>query len=169
RHENGQPVLVGTISVEVSELLGDRLTKAGIKHTVLNAKPEPAAREAEIVAEAGQPGAGTLAPNMAGRGVDIKLGGTAEHMARLELARQGVEPDAEDYEARLQDVLPGLNGRERGRGNPRWRSAGCTSAAPSAMSRGGSTTSCAAAPVARATRARAVSSSPPRTTSCVCS
>ncbi|HEX3911479.1 MAG TPA: preprotein translocase subunit SecA [Solirubrobacteraceae bacterium] len=108
RHENGQPVLVGTISVEVSELLGDRLTKSGIKHTVLNAKPEHAAREAEIVAEAGQPGAVTIATNMAGRGVDIKLGGNAEHLARLELARQGVEPDAEDHEQRLADVLPSL-------------------------------------------------------------
>ena len=108
RHENGQPVLVGTISVEVSELLGDRLMQAGIKHTVLNAKPEHAAREAEIVAEAGQPGAVTIATNMAGRGVDIKLGGNPEHLARLELARQGVEPDAEDYERRMGEVLPGL-------------------------------------------------------------
>jgi preprotein translocase subunit SecA len=108
RHENGQPVLVGTISVEVSELLGDRLTKSRIKHTVLNAKPEHAAREAEIVAEAGQPGAVTIATNMAGRGVDIKLGGNAEHLARLELARRGVEHDAEDYEQRLADVLPEL-------------------------------------------------------------
>jgi preprotein translocase subunit SecA len=108
RHENGQPVLVGTISVEVSELLGDRLMQAGIKHTVLNAKPEHAAREAEIVAEAGQPGAVTIATNMAGRGVDIKLGGNPEHLARLELARQGVQPDAEDYERRMGEVLPGL-------------------------------------------------------------
>jgi preprotein translocase subunit SecA len=111
RHENGQPVLVGTISVEVSELLGDRLTKHGIKHTVLNAKPEHAAREAETVAEAGQPGAVTIATNMAGRGVDIKLGGNAEHLARLELARQGVEPDAEDYERRIADVLPALEAK----------------------------------------------------------
>src|SRR5205807_4593508 len=86
RHENGQPVLVGTISVEVSQLLSERLTARGIKHTVLNAKPEHAAREAEIVAEAGQPGAVTIATNMAGRGVDIKLGGNPEHIARLELA-----------------------------------------------------------------------------------
>jgi preprotein translocase subunit SecA len=108
RHENGQPVLVGTISVEVSELLGDRLTRAGIKHTVLNAKPEHAAREAETVAEAGQPGAVTIATNMAGRGVDIKLGGNAEHLAHLELARQGVEPDSDDYERRMAEVLPAL-------------------------------------------------------------
>src|SRR5437763_1043953 len=79
RHEAGQPVLVGTSSVEVSELLSERLKQRGIPHTVLNAKPEHAAREAEIVAEAGRPGAVTIATNMAGRGVDIKLGGNAEH------------------------------------------------------------------------------------------
>jgi preprotein translocase subunit SecA len=111
RHENGQPVLVGTISVEVSELLGERLKKRGIKHTVLNAKPEHAAREAEIVAEAGQPGAVTIATNMAGRGVDIKLGGNAEHLARLELAREGVEAGSEEYERRFVEVLPGLEER----------------------------------------------------------
>ncbi len=80
RHAAAQPVLVGTISVEVSELLSERLKKRGIQHTVLNAKPEHAAREAEIVAEAGQPGAVTIATNMAGRGVDIKLGGNPEHL-----------------------------------------------------------------------------------------
>jgi preprotein translocase subunit SecA len=107
RHDNGQPVLVGTISVEVSELLGERLTKRGIKHTVLNAKPEHAAHEAEIVAEAGQPGAVTIATNMAGRGVDIKLGGNPEHLAAQQLAREGVEPaDAETYERRLKEILP---------------------------------------------------------------
>jgi preprotein translocase subunit SecA len=109
RHELGQPVLVGTISVEVSELLSERLTKQGIKHTVLNAKPEHAAREAEIVAEAGQPGAVTIATNMAGRGVDIKLGGNPEHLARLRLAREGAEPEeAEEYERRMREVLPEL-------------------------------------------------------------
>ncbi len=111
RHENGQPVLVGTISVEVSELLGDRLKRRGIKHTVLNAKPEHAAREAEIVAEAGQPGAVTIATNMAGRGVDIKLGGNAEHLARLELARQGVELVSEEHEQRFAELLPGIEER----------------------------------------------------------
>ncbi|HEX3510074.1 MAG TPA: preprotein translocase subunit SecA [Solirubrobacteraceae bacterium] len=110
RHENGQPVLVGTISVEVSELLSDRLTKQGIKHTVLNAKPEHAAREADIVAEAGQPGAVTIATNMAGRGVDIKLGGNPEHLARQQLAREGVEAEEDDeaFAARLAAVLPQL-------------------------------------------------------------
>jgi preprotein translocase subunit SecA len=119
RHENGQPVLVGTISVEVSELLGERLKQRGIKHTVLNAKPEHAAREAEIVAEAGQPGAVTIATNMAGRGVDIKLGGNPEHLARLELAKEGMESSHDEaYEQRLAEVLPGIEqrvqqGRER--------------------------------------------------------
>jgi preprotein translocase subunit SecA len=108
RHENKQPVLVGTISVEVSELLGERLKQRGIAHTVLNAKPEHAAREAEIVAEAGQPGAVTIATNMAGRGVDIKLGGNPEHLVRLELARQGVDPDSEEYERRLAEELPAI-------------------------------------------------------------
>ena len=110
RHENGQPVLVGTISVEVSELLSDHLTKRGIKHTVLNAKPEHAAREADIVAEAGQPGAVTIATNMAGRGVDIKLGGNPEHLARQQLAREGIEPekDEEAYAQRFDAVLPSL-------------------------------------------------------------
>src|SRR5437660_11454080 len=68
RHESGQPVLVGTISVEVSELLSERLKRAGIPHTVLNAKPEHAQREGETIAEAGRPGAVTIATDMAGRG-----------------------------------------------------------------------------------------------------
>ena len=93
RHETGQPVLVGTISVEVSELLSERLKQRGIKHAVLNAKPEHAAREAETVAEAGQPGAVTIATNMAGRGVDIKLGGNPEHLAGQALAKEGIEPE----------------------------------------------------------------------------
>ncbi|HEX4837638.1 MAG TPA: preprotein translocase subunit SecA [Solirubrobacteraceae bacterium] len=108
RHENGQPVLVGTISVEVSELLSERLKKRGIPHTVLNAKPEHAAREAEIVAEAGQPGAVTIATNMAGRGVDIKLGGNPEHLARLELAKQDIDPEASGYGQRMKELLPSI-------------------------------------------------------------
>ncbi len=114
RHENGQPVLVGTISVEVSELLSERLTKRGIAHSVLNAKPEHAAREAETVAEAGEPGAVTIATNMAGRGVDIKLGGNPEHLARLQLAREGVEPEAEGYEERFNALVPEIEGRVAG-------------------------------------------------------
>jgi preprotein translocase subunit SecA len=111
RHENGQPVLVGTISVEVSELLGERLKQRGIPHTVLNAKPEHAAREAETVAEAGQPGAVTIATNMAGRGVDIKLGGNPEHLTRLELAKQGLKPEEEGYAQRFAELLPEIEAR----------------------------------------------------------
>src|SRR5919199_1134243 len=75
RHHKGQPVLVGTISVEVSELLSNRLRQRGVKHTVLNAKPEHAEREGEIIAEAGRPGAVTIATNMAGPGGRTKLWG----------------------------------------------------------------------------------------------
>src|SRR4051794_9966585 len=114
RHARKQPVLVGTISVEVSELLAEQLQQRGIPHTVLNAvtATDPrTATEAEIVAEAGQPGAVTIATNMAGRGVDIKLGGNAEHMARLELAKLGLKPGDPDYDERLADVLPKIEER----------------------------------------------------------
>ena len=106
RFEKRQPVLVGTISVEVSELLGDRLTKAGVPHTVLNAKPEHAEREAETVAEAGRPGAVTIATNMAGRGVDIKLGGNPEHLTHGELMTRGLEPDSDEWDAAWDEVFP---------------------------------------------------------------
>ena len=111
RHEAGQPVLVGTISVEVSELLGERLKRRGIAHTVLNAKPEHAEREGEIIAEAGQPGAVTIATNMAGRGVDIKLGGNAEHLTKLELVKLGLKPGDPDYQERYAQVLPTIEAR----------------------------------------------------------
>src|SRR5262245_27964890 len=109
RHDAGQPVLVGTISVEVSELVSSELSKRGIPHTVLNAKPEHAEREGEIIAEAGRPGAVTIATNMAGRGVDIKLGGNAEHLTRLELAKLGLRPGDPDYDERFQQILPALD------------------------------------------------------------
>src|SRR3954463_15734786 len=109
RNANGQPVLVGTISVEVSELLSERLKKVGIPHAVLNAKPEHAEREGETVAEAGRPGAVTIATNMAGRGVDIKLGGNPEHMTELELRKLGLNPGDPDYDERFADVLPSMN------------------------------------------------------------
>jgi preprotein translocase subunit SecA len=118
RHAQEQPVLVGTISVEVSELLSERLKQRGIPHTVLNAKPEHAAREAEIVAEAGQPGAVTIATNMAGRGVDIKLGGNAEHLTHQELLKRGLEPDGDEWEKAWDEAYPGIEqqveaGRQR--------------------------------------------------------
>jgi preprotein translocase subunit SecA len=106
RHQAGQPVLVGTISVEVSELLSERLKRKGIKHTVLNAKPEHAEREGETIAEAGAPGAVTIATNMAGRGVDIKLGGNEEHLARLEVAKLGLQQGDPDFEEHYEKVLP---------------------------------------------------------------
>ncbi len=111
RHTAGQPVLVGTISVEVSELLSERLSRKGIKHTVLNAKPEHAEREGETIAEAGAPGAVTIATNMAGRGVDIKLGGNAEHLAQLEVAKLGLKPGDPDYEEHYAKVLPEIERR----------------------------------------------------------
>ena len=114
RHAKRQPVLVGTISVEVSELLSERLRKRGIPHTVLNAKPEYAEREGEVVAEAGAPGAVTIATNMAGRGVDIKLGGNPEHLAALEMHKLGLEPSSPDYEEHYQRVLPEIERRVEG-------------------------------------------------------
>ena len=111
RNATGQPVLVGTISVEVSEMLSQRLTKRGIKHSVLNAKPEFAQREGETIAEAGAPGAVTIATNMAGRGVDIKLGGNSEHLAQLEVAKLGLQPGMPDYEEHVQTVLPQIDER----------------------------------------------------------
>ncbi|MDQ6819015.1 MAG: preprotein translocase subunit SecA [Actinomycetota bacterium] len=105
RHERGQPVLVGTISVEVSELLSEQLKGKGIRHSVLNAKPEHAEREGETIAEAGALGAVTIATNMAGRGVDIKLGGNPEHLTRLEVAKLGLkegDPDFDEHYAKLR-------------------------------------------------------------------
>ena len=90
-HAKGQPLLVGTISVEVSELLSDMLRRKGIAHEVLNAKNH--AREAEIVAQAGHFGAVTIATNMAGRGTDISLGGNPEYLARRALRQEGLEEE----------------------------------------------------------------------------
>src|SRR3954468_15587924 len=111
RHANGQPILVGTISVEVSEMISRRLDKLGIPHAVLNAKPEHAAREGAVVAEAGRPGAVTIATNMAGRGVDIKLGGNAEHQTELELRNLGLSPGDPDFEERFDEIFPKIEER----------------------------------------------------------
>jgi preprotein translocase subunit SecA len=97
RHEKGQPILVGTISVEVSEMLSGELRRQGIDHVVLNAKPEHAQREGETIAQAGRVGAATIATNMAGRGVDIRLGGDPEQLAKAELRKLGVKPEDKSY------------------------------------------------------------------------
>jgi preprotein translocase subunit SecA len=98
RHEAGQPVLVGTISIETSEKLGRKLKKRGIRHNVLNAKHHE--REAEIVAQAGRKGAVTISTNMAGRGTDIVLGGNPEMLA---LAKCGGDKESPDYQDLLVD------------------------------------------------------------------
>ena len=90
-HEKGQPVLVGTVSIEKNELLGKLLTREGIKHNLLNAKNHE--KEAEIVAQAGKFGAVTVATNMAGRGTDIMLGGNAEYMAKNDLRKAGMSDE----------------------------------------------------------------------------
>ncbi len=88
-HAKGQPVLVGTVSVEKSEILSNLLAREGVKHNVLNAKYHE--KEAEIIAQAGKPGAVTISTNMAGRGTDIKLGGNAEFMAKAKMRSEGYE------------------------------------------------------------------------------
>jgi preprotein translocase subunit SecA len=106
RHATGQPVLVGTVSVEKSQHLSDKLKAKGIPHSVLNAKVH--ADEAKIVALAGHKGAVTVATNMAGRGTDIMLGGSVEFLADAELRKQGLQPSgetAEAYDAAWPDML----------------------------------------------------------------
>ena len=100
RHKNGQPILIGTVSIEKSERLANTLKRRGIPFEVLNAKQHE--REAHIIAQAGRPGAITVATNMAGRGVDIKLGGNAEEMAKQELRKRGIEHDDPSYESELE-------------------------------------------------------------------
>ena len=105
RHEKGQPILVGTASVENSEYLSRQLAKAGVRHEVLNAKNNE--REAAIVAQAGCKGAVTVATNMAGRGTDIMLGGNPEFEAVEKMRELGLDPNtnSEEYEARWPEVL----------------------------------------------------------------
>ncbi|HYN28375.1 MAG TPA: preprotein translocase subunit SecA [Dermatophilaceae bacterium] len=105
RHEKGQPVLVGTVSVEKSEYLSDQLRRRGVPHEVLNAKQHE--REATIVAQAGRKGAVTVATNMAGRGTDIMLGGNPEFNAVADLKVRGLDPEEtpQDYEAAWDQAL----------------------------------------------------------------
>jgi preprotein translocase subunit SecA len=122
-HQKGQPVLVGTVSIEKNQLLADYLKKEGIPHTMLNAKPEFAEKEGEIVAEAGKKGAVTIATNMAGRGVDIKLGGAPRSDVSPEEAEKRYEEikslgglfvlGTERHEARrIDNQLRGRSGRQ---------------------------------------------------------
>src|SRR5699024_10964085 len=105
RHNNNQPILIGTTSVEKSEYVSKLVAKSGIRHEVLNAKNY--AREAAIIAQAGQLGAVTVATNMAGRGTDIILGGNAEFTAVAEMNRRGLDPveHAEEYETVWDEVF----------------------------------------------------------------
>ncbi|MDP9070428.1 MAG: preprotein translocase subunit SecA [Actinomycetota bacterium] len=104
RNERGQPVLIGTASVEKSEVLSRMLDKRGITHTVLNAKHHT--REAQVVAQAGAPHAVTVATNMAGRGVDIILGGNPEGLAAQEVLAQGLDPASEEGHTRYRELFP---------------------------------------------------------------
>ncbi len=160
---------VGTISVAKSEKLSRLLAKRGIPHEVLNAKQH--FREAEIVAQAGRLGAVTVATNMAGRGVDILLGGNPEGLAE----RGRAWPRASSSRARrARPATPELLAKyepeteAEGRPGPRG-SAASTCSAPNATRAAASTTSSGAAPAARATPARAASTCRSRTTSCACS
>ncbi|MGW8062941.1 preprotein translocase subunit SecA [Streptomyces ziwulingensis] len=105
KHRKGQPILVGTTSVEKSEYLSQQLSKRGVQHEVLNAKQHD--REATIVAQAGRKGSVTVATNMAGRGTDIKLGGNPEDLAEAELRQRGLDPEEhiEEWAAALPGAL----------------------------------------------------------------
>jgi preprotein translocase subunit SecA len=99
----GQPVLVGTVSIEKSEIVSDILKRRGVKHEVLNAKHHE--REGNIIAQAGQLGAITVATNMAGRGVDIMLGGNPDQLAKAEVAKKGLSPSDDEYEEAREAAL----------------------------------------------------------------
>ena len=153
--EKGQPVLVGTISVEKSERLSALLKRTGVKHEVLNAKNHE--REASIVAQAGRKGAVTVSTNMAGRGTDILLGGNPEFMAKEALRKQGKDPDSlqiapSERRSAPNGTTPFRNTKTKPMPNTRkWsRSAACTFSVPSGTNRGASITSFVAAPAARA-------------------
>ena len=188
-HETGQPALVGTTSIEKSELLSQILQRKGVKHVVLNAKFHE--REAEIVAQAGRLGMVTIATNMAGRGTDILLGGNAEFVAKQDLVKKSAARAISVAEGALNPMavaghvpllLPGAGIRDYAgnlgqapmphyademqrksmkRSSPQ---VACTSSALSGMSRGVSITSFADAPDARAIRAHRVSISRLKTT-----
>ena len=181
-HAKGQPVLVGTVSIEKNEKLSYLLSREGIKHNLLNAKNHE--KEAEIVAQAGKLGAVTVATNMAGRGTDIMLGGNAEYMAKNRPAQGGSQRRTDRRGDRLrrdrqqrnsrrarhvrQGRLKSTARRSPVRRTRSARQAAFSSSAPSATIPAVSTTSCAAVPAVRATRARRASTSHLRTICCVC-
>ncbi len=153
RHREGQPVLVGTTSVERSEYLSRQLKKAGIPHSVLNAKFHE--QEAQIIAEAGRIGAVTVATNMAGRGTDIVLGGNPDIIADTRLRKAGLDPvnTPEEYEAAWNEAIE-IARKEAAEEAEEVRKVGGlyvlgTERHESRLS----TTSCAVAPVVRVTRA----------------
>ena len=156
-HGTGRPVLVGTASIENSEILSGKLTRTGIKHNVLNAKYHE--REAEIIAQAGRETAVTIATNMAGRGTDIILGGNPEYMAWDEL-KQKYESRLDVSKAEWDEVTERIARRKACRPKAaKWpNSAACTSSARNGMIPAASTCSCAAAPAARAIPVPAASS-----------
>lgn len=169
-HEKGQPVLVGTVSIETSERLSNLLKRHGIKHQVLNAKYHE--KEAEIVAQAGQYGAVTIATNMAGRGTDIMLGGNAEFLAKNQMRKEGYyeeliveatgfgDTDNEEIiEARKRFTELSKEFKENSvqRQTRFVKQAVCSSLVPSVMNPDVSTTSCADVPDVRATLAAPVS------------
>ncbi|MGD1942764.1 MAG: preprotein translocase subunit SecA [Leptolyngbyaceae cyanobacterium] len=115
-HETGRPVLVGTTSVEKSELLSALLAERNIPHNLLNAKPENVEREAEIVAQAGRGGAVTIATNMAGRGTDIILGGNADYMARLKVREYLMPRIVKPEDDEMKITVPGTQSRSKAQG-----------------------------------------------------
>ena len=180
-HAKGQPVLVGTVSIEKNEKLSYLLSREGIKHNLLNAKNHE--KEAEIVAQAGKLGAVTVATNMAGRGTDIMLGGNAEYMAKTDLRKAGLSDDSsprrpamprpttKKFLTRATCSPRPLKSTAKRSAVRRTRSArrgACSSSARSATIPAVSTTSCAAVPAVRATRARRASTSRLKTICCAC-
>jgi preprotein translocase subunit SecA len=163
RHALGQPVLVGTVSVEKSEYLSALLKKRGVAHTVLNAKQH--ADEAKVVALAGHKGAVTVATNMAGRGTDIMLGGSVDFLADQELRKQGLDPaeDPEEYDAAWPSMLERIKAQVAPSTKRSRNSVASMWWAPNATSRGASTTSCEVARGVRVTPVNPGSICPCRT------